>query len=189
MLTFVLGFALGLVGAAPVDSENDKQSAFDFYLEELLAHEMSADAPMSRLIEDYLVEATFDTTSGDIFKDRLRKIQRAVKDRPDRIGRFQRLDDRFSDVFRAKLSEAKHQRMIYTAAGAVVGALVAIPVGRAINKSAQVLWISIPAGAALGAGAGYLLGNLIVMPDYTYDPGTLNFDLKQIQDELSENSP
>src|SRR5262249_29461448 len=144
---------------------------FDFYLQEMVSHELAPDAPMSRLIYEYLVEATFDTNSENVFKERLQRLAQAQQDHPDRMGRFQSLDRYLQREFEKKLKSAKTKRLIYAGAGAVIGALVAIPIGRAIHSGAQSLLIAIPSGALVGAGVGFLLGNLLAMPHYTYESG------------------
>ncbi len=169
------------------EDQSDATVAFDFYLNELTEHEMAADAPMARLIEKYLVEATFNTTSEAVFKDRLRRISKAYSQNPDKSERFRRLDSGFTVAFEQVIQKAKKKRIIYSAAGAVVGALVAIPVGRLISTSSKFLLVSIPVGALAGAGAGFLLAQLIEMPDFSYERGLMSRDLQEIDDFLSSS--
>lgn len=185
MIALLLGLSLMSTAAEEFDGPNVD---FDFYLKELVSHEMAADAPMAKLIRDYLAEAVFDTTSEKVFRDRLRQIQQSLQENPNRLDRFKSLDSALSRSFEARLESAKQKRLIYTAAGAVVGALVAIPVGRVIGGSTKALLIAIPSGALLGAGAGFLLGQLVAMPHYTYERGMVNrFDLAEVDEFLGAN--
>ncbi len=186
ILTIGLRALLALTAQnAPAESPD---ADFDFYVQELVAHELPDSDPMVPLIERGLVDAIFNTTKEAVFKDRLRKVHQLAREHPDRIERFDRLDRQFSQAFELKLKEAKRKRTIFTLGGAVAGAIVAIPVGRLISKSTQALLIAIPVGALVGAGAGYLLGDLVAMPDYSYEAGSLNTDLDEINDFLGGDS-
>lgn len=178
----LLGTAFLLSSA---DEGSDSELAFDFYLNELIEHEMSVDAPMARLIERHLIAATFNTTDGDILKDRLRRLAEAYRDNPDKVDRFKRLDNGFAVAFEKLMKSAKQKRLIYTAAGAAIGAVVAIPISKAISGSSKVLLLAVPLGALAGAGAGFLLGQIMAMPDFEYERGFFSRDLEEIEDFIS----
>lgn len=182
----LLSLAIGI--SSPTLENEEADAAFNFYLKEMVQHAMAVDAPMANLIEKYLVEATFDTTSESVFKTRLRAIQATLEDHPDKIDRFQNLDSKFQRAFDKKISAGKQKRLIYTAAGAAagaaIGAVIGVPVGKAMGTGTKALFISVPTGALVGAGAGFLLGDIVAMPDYSYERGSVDWDLKEIEDEV-----
>lgn len=189
LIEMVLGLSLSL--AADIDVEKEEADAeFNFYLREMVVHQMSADAPMAELIFQSLVDATFNTTKESIFRERIHSLQKTLQDHPDKADRFDKLDREFTRVFQKKVDEAKKKRFIYAISGAVIGAVVGIPVGKAISSTSKILFITIPAGALLGAGAGFLLGNLLAMPQYSYESGMVShWDLKEIDDVVAGRSP
>jgi len=130
----------------------DSDVEFNFYLKEMVDHAMAQDAPMASLIANYLVEATFDTTSDRVFKTRIRQISKTLEDHPDKIDRFQYLDGKFKRTFEKKVAAAKQKRLLYAASGAVVGAIIGIPVGKLAGGGTKALFISVPSGALVGAG-------------------------------------
>lgn len=183
--SIALSLALNFIADVQPDLGADSESEYAFYLSEMLNHSMPVDAPMAKLIEERLVETIFDSTDADVVKNRITALSTALKSRPELVERTIHLDRALTKAFDAKLAKAKTRRLIYAAGGAVVGALVAIPVGRLISTSAQTLWISVPAGALVGAGAGFLLGHLVEMPDYRYELGGLNWDTHALREFLS----
>ena len=84
------------------------------------------------------------------------------------------------------MKKAKKLRWYFTAGGVLAGMVVAFPIGKFIGKSAKAIAIAIPVGAVLGGGAGFLLGDLLHMPDYYYEPGSVTDDLQLIYDELDD---
>jgi len=170
--------SLHLLTSAVAEDSSD----FDFYLEELVSHELDAEAPMSQLIVQNLAESIFDTESEKVFQARLQRLRTAFSDHPRRAERFVTLHRALEKVYAAKIKEAKRLRMIYSGAGAVVGALIGIPVVKSLGGSTKLLLITVPLGAAAGGGAGFLLGNLLAMPDYEFDSTVLDFQLRDIDE-------
>lgn len=185
-MIIAIAFALQIFASPQGDLDRELTDVdFNFYLRELVDNELSSDSPMANLIYDYLVEATFDTTSESVFRSRIDALHRAQQENPDKIQRFLALDKRLARSFDKKMAESKTKRLLYAGAGAVVGALIAIPIGRAIQPGMKVLLIAVPAGALLGAGAGYLLGDLLAMPNYTYESGMVNnWDIAEMDEYL-----
>lgn len=165
----------------------EEDEKFNFYLGEFAENKFEESDSAHFYIEKRLAESMFDTNNASQFKSRLRRLQTAFRHYPDQVLRFQRLDDQLSDIFESKLQRAKRIRWLSAAGGAVVGALVAVPVGRAIGGG-KALLIAVPAGALAGAGAGFLLADLLTMPDYAYDDlgaaGDLIDGLEQIDEAL-----
>jgi hypothetical protein len=166
-----------------VEPAADQTSDFDFYLEELVSHELATSAPMSQLIIQNLATAIFDTDSAEVFYSRIAKLKESFRDNPRRAERFVALNQALQRAFDVKLQEAKRLRVIYSAAGAIVGALIGIPVGKAIGSSNKVLLLTIPVASAVGGGAGFLMGNLMVMPDYEFDSRALDFQMNELESE------
>lgn len=166
-----------------VEPAAEQASDFDFYLEELVSHELATSAPMSQLIIQNLAAAIFDTDSAEIFYGRIAKLKESFRNNPRRAERFVALNQALQRAFDAKLQEAKRLRVIYSAAGAVVGALIGIPVGKAIGSTNKILLLTIPLGSAIGGGAGFLMGNLMAMPEYEFDSGALDFQLNELESD------
>lgn len=174
-----------LFGFRPSISHADTQ-AFEFYIWEYETHYLTEEDPLALLIERHLAESVFDTTSKSTFEARLKRLQALIAQRPDRLESLRRLDQYLQQAFDVRLKRAKNQRWLYAAGGALVGALIAIPMGRLVSSSAQTLWISVPIGALAGAGAGFLLGELLTVPRYAYTSGLLERDLEISIDEIEE---
>lgn len=162
---------------------------FDFYLGELVTHELSADDKMSILINERLAESIFETSDEAIFKQRLTALHAALEKNPSKLDRFNDLDRRLSAVFAERVRQGKRVRLLYAAGGAVLGALVAIPIARLASTSRTALFIAIPAGVLGGAGAGYLLGQMIGMPHYDLEGSLFNKDLEFMNTELEGENP
>jgi hypothetical protein len=166
-----------------VEPAAEQASDFDFYLEELVSHELATSAPMSQLIIQNLATSIFDTDSAEVFYSRIAKLKEAFRDNPRRAERFVALNQALQKAFDTKLREAKRLRVIYSAAGSIVGALIGIPVGKAIGGSNKILLLTIPVGSAIGGGVGFLMGNLMAMPDYRFDSEALDFQMNELERE------
>lgn len=179
-------FAFALSLTAYPDSTGNPD--FDFYLGELIEDEREDKDPTHKLVAGYLAEAILQANSNEDFQNYLQVLNQAVREHPERHRRFRQLDRALQTGFQEKLKAAKKKRLIYAASGAIIGALVGIPVGRMLNSS-KLIWISIPAGALAGGGLGFLLGNLIAKPDYEYEAGSIHgtHDLDAIADKLLDD--
>ncbi len=181
--------ALGLTLVAQTGSNESAtgNEEFDFYFGEFVTFEVSEKEPqLGNLIMDRLAESMFNTNNGETFRTRLALLKKAYYDHPLKRMRFNALDARLQVMFESKMKAAKRKRWIYTASGALAGALIAIPIGKVIASSAstvRLLTIAVPIGAVTGAGAGYLLGSLLAMPKYEFTPGSLTTDL-EVRDQL-----
>jgi hypothetical protein len=190
MTAIVLSLAYLLSGAS-IDEAPTGDSNFDYYFGEFTTYEMKSDQPMGKLITERLAASMFDTTDEKTFRTRIQLLLNSEKENPDKTERYLKLDSYLSAQFESRLKEAKHKRLVYTAVGAVVGAVIAIPAGLMIgpkvtSMGTKVLLLTIPIGALAGAGAGFLLGNILAMPKYDYEPGVLSKDLKAYQNEIAE---
>lgn len=168
---------LQILAAEPQEETSD----FDFYLEELVSHELETNAPMSQLIIQNLSEAIFDTDSAEIFHSRIQALKNVFINNPRRADRFIALNRALEVAYSKKIKEAKRVRLIYTAAGVVVGALIGIPIGKAVGGSGRILLITVPIAGSIGAGAGFLLGNLLALPEYEFDSSILEIQLKELE--------
>ncbi|MBN8554493.1 MAG: hypothetical protein J0L93_03530 [Deltaproteobacteria bacterium] len=168
----------------------DNESEFGYYFNEFISHELDTTEPMAKLIVNRLAETIFDTTSKSEFEGRLRMLRSSLKAKPELLDRYMSLDARLRNEFDERIEKAKEKRMLYTVSGAVIGAVVGIPVGKVLSTSTsmgmKVMAITIPAGALTGAGAGFLLGQLIEMPHYDLQEGALMGDLDLMNKELQE---
>ena len=63
--------------------------------------------------------------------------------------------------------------------------MVAFPIGKMI-AGGRYLLLALPAGALAGAGAGFLLSDLINMPHYQYSEGDLTDDVRAKLNELDD---
>lgn len=160
------------------DWENDQE--FNFYLGEFAENRFEDGSSYQRLLEERLSAATLKTTRESVFKNRLRQLQEAYRRYPETQLRFQRLDELLQDGFSEKLKKAKRIRWISATGGAVIGALVAIPIGKSMGSSlaGKALYIAIPIGALSGAGLGFLLGDIFAMPDYRYEDLGVSSDIE-----------
>lgn len=157
---------------------------FDFYLGELIVSELEDNDPMHRLMVDYLVESVFSSNDQSEFSTKVNAIRETSREYPERMLRFRSLDRKLQKAFDEKIKRAQKKRWLYTAGGAVMGAVIGFPIGKAMGGSAPLLWLTIPTGALAGGGAGYLLGKIILMPDYQYETGMINGDVENILDDL-----
>lgn len=184
-------FALTLSLLTGIDDELGDDLDFTFYLSEFATSELPKGDPMQQIIVDHLVESVFNTTREDTFQQHIRLLKSTAKSNPDKADRFSTLDSRLKVEFDKKMKEAKQKRLIYTAGGAVAGAVLGIPVGKMLSNAtsmgSKILYLTVPAGALAGAGAGYLLGDLIAVPNYSYEPGTMTRDLELVQQEIEED--
>lgn len=188
----IAALLLSLSIFSAVDEETASDDEFTFYLTEFAQHELPKGDAMAQLITDRLVDATFNTANTASFKNHIQQLKVMAKANPIKADRFASLDTRLAAAFEEKLKAAQHKRLFYTAGGAVVGAIVGIPIGNFLSTStsmgSRIMLISIPAAALAGAGAGYLLGGILEVPDYTYEPGTMTRDLDFLRSELEETN-
>jgi len=185
-------FSLRLVSVWSADDHLSGDPAFDFYYGDFLNFDMKIEDPLAVLITHRLAEAVFSTTDGSEFKKRIQFLLDARQENPDKLDRFVKLDRILETEFDTRLKQAKQKRILYSEVGAVVGAIVAIPAGLLIGSQfsslgAKVLLIAIPIGALSGAGAGFLLGDLLAIPHYHYEPGLLSKGLQAYQDDEVNN--
>lgn len=183
MVLVLSSFLLISFSSALWDNYEQDQS-FHFYLGEFVENKLPENHPMLSFIEDSLAEEMFNTNNSQLFKERIRKIQAAYRSNPNYITRFDQLDRRLEDTFQEKLKRAKRIRWLSAAGGAIIGALIAIPVGKQINSKA--LWIAVPTAALAGGGLGYLLADLLAMPDYDYSDVPISSDLEMGLADLEE---
>lgn len=172
--------------AQPAWDNYESDQEFNYYLGEFVENNLEDQHPMQAYVETKLAESIFDTTDEAKFKKRIQSLQNAFRQYPDHLLRFDRLDTRLQQNFNAKLKRAKRIRWISAAGGAALGALVAIPVGKQLGSQlgAKALLISIPVGALAGAGAGFLLADLLAMPSYEYDSSGISPDLDLGMEEI-----
>ncbi len=178
MLVNLLALAIFFSGSS--------DTAFEFYLKEFESNYLTKDDPMLKLIENRLAESVFETSDQAEFQRRLSRISELYRLRTDHAQSFKRLDRALKREFEDRLHKAKRRRWLYAAGGALVGALVSIPIAKAISAQSSALWIAIPVGALSGAGAGFLLGNLMETPKYSYASGMLSGDIEQGIRDLDE---
>jgi hypothetical protein len=160
--------------------------SFEYYFKDYALHHLEDKDPLAKLIEERLAESIFDTTSELEFKNRIRAIQQLLEDRPERAQSLRRLNRLLEKNFQEKLSRAKQRRWLYSAAGAVVGALVALPISKSMSTHAQTLWIALPVGALAGGGLGFLLAHLIEMPKYEYTSALISSDFDHSLNEIED---
>ncbi len=155
-----------LVAGVPPSELNDRDDTeFGYYMGEFLTYAMPDDEPMANLITHRLVDTLFDSRNQKVFDERLMSMKTYSEKYPELLLRFEVLDDQLKTSLSSNIKESISKKYIYAAGGAVVGLLVGIPVGSALashtTMGSRVLWLTIPAGALVGAGAGYLLGGLL----------------------------
>lgn len=169
-------------------SADSGPSSFDYYLGELVTCKLPPESPMLKLIVERLAESAFETSDEATFYHQLRLLKSTAHENPDKIESFIKLDRRLQAIFKERLQKAKTKRLIYTGVGAVAGAVLGVPAGKWLgsNIGSKILWITVPAGALAGAGAGFLLGNILAMPDYAYDSYMETGDLDQINEEIEK---
>lgn len=160
-------------------------ASYDYYKTEFEIHFLESKDPMAKLIDLRLADSIFDTTSETEFLSRLRELKRLVQENPERVGSLKRLDAYLQRRFEEKMKSAKKKRWLYAAGGAVVGALIAIPIAKAINGK-NILWIAVPSGALAGGGLGFLLGHLLEVPKYSYTSQVLTEDIDDAIDRIDE---
>lgn len=183
-----------ILASAFILSPSDRLSqtgneAFDFYWGEFTDHYLEQSHGMKGLIEDGLAESLFFTTSEQDFRFYIRELQLFLQQNPDRLADFRRLDRKLQREFEKRLEHAHKKRWLYSAGGAVAGALLALPAGQLLPAtlgSAARLWIALPIGIVAGGGLGFLLGHLLESPAYAYSEGVLLEDLEWIEDELED---
>lgn len=168
----IVALSFWLVSACVDTETNDLGTGFDYYLGEFLQNHLEDNHAMHRLIEEGLATSLFDSNDKQIFYKKIQCLQDAYQERPDLSRRFKRLDGRMQREFQARLEAAKERRWIATAIGVGAGALIGIPIGYALKSrlGAQALWISIPATALAGGATGFLLGDLLYVPAFSYQP-------------------
>lgn len=169
----------------PINEENE----FGYYYGEFMTYGMEDTHPMSRLITDRLAESVFQSEDKDTLQARLRLLKKSSSDYPELVTRFAKLDERMQRSFTTRVTKAKSNKLLYTAAGALIGAVIGLPVGKLIathtTLGMRVLWITVPAGAIAGGGAGYLLSDLLERPEKVQSSDLLSKDLQTIEAELS----
>ncbi|MDB5038278.1 MAG: hypothetical protein JWQ35_1806 [Bacteriovoracaceae bacterium] len=180
--------ALPLISQSPPDVPND-ETEFGYYYGEFLTYAMADDQPMAKLITDRLAESLFQASSSKELQDRLKLLKTSAREHPELLGRFVNLDTKMKRSFTGRVSKSKQKRLLYTVGGAVVGAIIGLPVGKLISAHTtlgiKVLWIAVPAGALLGAGAGFLLSQILDMPENIQSSDFLSKDLESIREEIS----
>lgn len=179
---------LGMLGqTAPAPSLGPTGNEdFDYYYLEFTENFFKTDHKALDLIEDGLVQAMFSTTDAETFKEYIHLLHQAALQHPERFVLYDNLDFKLQKEFQIRLKAVQQKKIIYSVVGAVVGAVVAIPIGKhfVAKTGAKLLWLSIPAAALAGAGAGYLLADLLYSPDYHYDEGSLTRDLDLYREEI-----
>jgi hypothetical protein len=185
-----LGFSVLTTSLFATEDPSQKEDEFSFYFSEFTTHQLEKSEPMAKLIVQRLAQALFDTSSKSEFELRLRILRTALKTNPELFDRFMSLDARLRDEFDTRVKKAKEKRLLFAAGGTVVGALVGIPAGKLLSQStslgSKIIWITIPAGALAGGGAGFLLGDILEMPNYGYHDGDLRGDLDLDRKELED---
>lgn len=166
-------------------TQADGSESFEFYLGELVTNRLDAKHGMIPLIERGIIESIFESHEKVVFLQRLNDLQIALQKHPELYQNFVQIDRGMAREFEERLAKAKRKRLYYSAGGVLVGALVGIPIGKAFGGG-KALWISIPASALAGGGAGFLLGDLLAMPKYEFLRGQLvedlEFELEQLED-------
>jgi len=162
-----------------------EEGSYEFYKTEYQIHFLESKDPMAKLIDLRLANSIFETTNEAEFLSRLRDLRRLAHERPERIGSLKRLDSHLQKLFKERVKSAKKKRWLYAAGGVVVGALIAIPIVKAINGK-NILWIAVPSGALAGSGLGFLLGHLLEVPKYTYTSQVLTEDLDDSIERIDE---
>lgn len=162
-----------------------EESDFGYYFGEFLTYAMEDQQPLSRLIIDRLAESVFQSETKEGLQSRLRLIKRTAENSPELATRFAYLDQKLRTSFNTRVSKSKNHQMLYTTTGAVIGAVIGLPVGKLISSHTslglKVLWITVPATALLGTGAGYLLSELIDSPESAQPSDLLSKDLQSIE--------
>jgi Txe/YoeB family toxin of Txe-Axe toxin-antitoxin module len=187
---FIQSLALFLTAlSGPPEVPTIEESEFAYYFGEFVTYSMEDANAMSRLITDRLADSLFQSETNETLQTRLKLIKNTSQEYPELVGRFAKLDARLQTTFNARVTKSKSHKLIYTAAGALVGAIIGFPAGKLLsNHSAlgtKMLWITVPAGALVGAGAGYLLSGLIEKPDSSHSSNLMSKDLETIEAELN----
>jgi hypothetical protein len=181
-------FSFAMISQTPDIEDVTGNEAFDFYFGEFILHELEGRHGMRRIIEEGLAKAVFSTNDSDQFYRFLHVLKEAMLEHPERLKSFQRLDRLMGLEFEIRMKKAKRMRWLYTAGGALAGALIAIPVGKVLSNTTKLgraaLVIAIPSGILAGGGAGFLLGHLLAVPHYQYEAGDLSEDIGFHLDEL-----
>ncbi|PIR22195.1 MAG: hypothetical protein COV44_09265 [Deltaproteobacteria bacterium CG11_big_fil_rev_8_21_14_0_20_45_16] len=164
----------------PTDSD-----AFNLYYIEFTENYLEPKHGMKNIIEKSLAEAVFSSNDETQFKNFIRLLKNASESAPERNKDFRRLDRLLATEFETRMENAKSIRWIYSAAGAIAGAVVAFPIGKMV-AGGRYLLLALPAGALAGAGAGFLLSDLINMPHYRYSEGDLTDDVNSKLNELDD---
>lgn len=169
MIIESLLIALSVLGIERLEAQD---SDFSYYLGELQEQKLKDDDPMRRLIIRRLAEAVFDTAQSTAISQRLYEIQKLSSKRPDLYSAMAQLDANLQSVLQSKIKIAKEKRLIYSASGAAVGALIAIPlvklpISKLLRTEGPVsLWIAVPSSALMGGAAGFLLGDLLEISSF-----------------------
>ena len=144
-----LAFVLGLMTIYDISVPETEETTFEFYLGDFLDHQLDLDHPMARLIANRLASSLFETNSQDVFLKRLHQLKQAVATRPELQARFLNLNEKLKQAFELKIKTAKRKRLIYSAGGSLVGAVVGLPVGKILASR----------GASMGHSSGSFGGN------------------------------
>lgn len=190
MLCLILKAAL-VMGIPPSLLSESDESNFGYYSGDFLTYAMSEDDPLAMLIHKRLAESLFESNNSQTFTSRLRFLKQISEQYPELRLRFSILDEELQMHLNQKLKQGKNKRLIYSAAGSLLGALVAIPIGKTLASSSslgtKVWWLSIPAGALVGAGAGYLLSG-ILQSEKEIESQLRSRDLQNIRRELKDSN-
>ncbi|TVQ79867.1 MAG: hypothetical protein EA369_03710 [Bradymonadales bacterium] len=159
---------------------------FDFYFYDFKSHQLAFDDPLARLISERLAESVFSVKTGEEVVRLLRLIEDSLAEQPERWPLSLSLHRALEREFEKRLALAKTKRKIYSATGAVIGVLVAIPAGYMLSKAfgSQLLWLVVPVGGLAGAGFGFLLSDLRYSPPRSYDRDLLSQDLDRLMRRL-----
>jgi len=189
-------FVLALVGfsllqhnlSAAIDSGTGPIE-FQFYSEDFLEHEMEVTDPLARLISERLAESLFEAKDEAEFLDLARALRLHMNTEPDRWMRYLQLNTALKAEFERRLERAEYMRKVYSATGALIGTLVAIPAGYGLSQftGRKLYWLLVPAVGAAGAGLGFMLANLRYSVPASYSPEIFLDDLEEIRREI-ENS-